>query len=321
MSRAVVRGARSPPRRSAGRAARLAPPSGEPGRRPAARCARDHEAIRRPRRRANHRLRHPRGLDREPHRPQRGGQDDLLQRHRRPARADRRHDLVRREPVVAASRADLGRAVLLVRAPASCSASSRPATIAAAPRGRRRAAVLVAIGLLDRVAGDRDHPAAVVRAPPAAGRDLPQRAAQRDGRASGSAGRSRTSGCSRTCPRSRTCWWGCTAAWTPRRSTPRSGSPRHNREEAAAIEQGPRVARLRRAQGPRRGGGPQPPVRRPAAARDRPGARQQAQAAPARRADGRHEPRRDAPDDRPDQPGPRATSGSPSCSSSTTCGS
>ena len=49
------------------------------------------------------------------------------------------------------------------------------------PRDRRRAAGAAGDRAPDRLAHRRDHPAAVVRAPPAAGRDLPQRAAQRDG--------------------------------------------------------------------------------------------------------------------------------------------
>ena len=86
-------------------------------------------------------------------------------------------------------------------------------------------------------------------------------------------------------------------------------TPRDRREEAVRSRPGARAPRAGRPQGPRRAARQEPAVRRPAPARDRPGAGLQPEAAAARRADRRDEPARDAPADRPHQPAPLATSG------------
>src|SRR5438876_847892 len=60
------------------------------------RSARGDEAVRRACCRLQHRLRHPAGIDREPHRSERRRQDDLLQHHRRSIPPDERNDHLRR---------------------------------------------------------------------------------------------------------------------------------------------------------------------------------------------------------------------------------
>ncbi len=66
-------------------------------------AARRHEAIRRTACRQRRRLRHPARLDRLAHRPQRRGQDDVLQHDHRRLRADVGRDHLRRHPIVTTS--------------------------------------------------------------------------------------------------------------------------------------------------------------------------------------------------------------------------
>ena len=95
------------------------------------------------------------------------------------------------------------------------------------------------------------------------------------------------------------------------------GLPRHRREEREGRAEAQRLLDYvgigHRAERP----GPQPALRRPAPAGDRPGHRHRPERAAARRAGGGHEPVGEAGADRPDPPA-SATRASPSCSSSTT---
>jgi hypothetical protein len=71
------------------------------------------KAVRRPGRRQERRLRGAGRLDHESHRAQRGGQDDALQRRRRPLRADGGHIEFLGRRVIASTRTRLARADLV----------------------------------------------------------------------------------------------------------------------------------------------------------------------------------------------------------------
>ena len=83
---------------------------------------RRHEAVRRPRGGQQRRLRHPAHVDRLADRPERGGQDDLLQHDHRRLRPDRRRDRVRRPP----DRLHEGQEAPLAQAPRGDRAGDRP---------------------------------------------------------------------------------------------------------------------------------------------------------------------------------------------------
>ena len=90
-------------------------------------------------------------------------------------------------------------------------------------------------------------------------------------------------------PRERA-WSACTAGMHASPLDAALRLERHARRRRRPQERGTQVARVRRPEGPRQRDGPQPALRRPAPAGDRPGAREPAEAAAAGRADGRHEP-------------------------------
>ena len=169
-------------------------PDGQP-----ARGDRHAQGVRRARRRLGRRLHDPAGIDRQPDRPERGREDDVLQHDHRRLQADARPGRVRRR---------------------------RPDREAAA-RGHR--------------ARDRAH---LPEHPPLPGHDLARERPRRDALPA--------------------------EERDPRRHPPHAeGEARGGRGEEA----GARAARLLLAVRSRRGLRPQPPVRRPAAARGRPGAR------------------------------------------------
>ena len=142
-------------------------------------CPTDHQAFRWTGGRARDRLRDPGRLDRQPDRPQRRRQDDVLQRDRRAVRPHVRVHRFHGPADDLATRARLGRTAVLVR-PAGAGADPVADRVWARAQHRRPGPAAGHVRASRRLTAYRRDPAALVHRPVAPGGHLPQRPTPRD---------------------------------------------------------------------------------------------------------------------------------------------